>query len=527
MTPEQIREAVPEIKTSKELLFLLNAVKKDIYGEKCHPFSLKLITFYCNPARAHKAYKHFKIAKKSGGYREISAPTKSLNSILTCLNVIFQALYQPSSVAKGFLPGKSVIDNASVHVGMNYIFNTDIKDFFPSINQARVWAVLQLKPLNFTREAANLIAGLCCMRVENEESTGDEDKYKYVLPQGSPASPILTNIVCQKLDHRLQGLAKRFELNCSRYADDITFSSSHNIYDKEGAFCKELKRIIEDQNFKMNVGKTRLQTKSMRQEVTGLVISDKVNVNRQYTRDLGSMLYIWEHYGLEAAYARFSEFYGKNKPGNKIGGPDFFIKVIKGKLMFMKMVKGEDDTVFQKYLKRFDSLAKKSDEKSNSELAYSIIKFEKEFHTRVDFKYKADKEQSEENLIATTRFQKKNIFIIISKKCRASLHAVMAGKTDVTLAQLKNKFYIVQKIDENGKPIWFIMNGNPKNVATASSVNIEDFIMAAEGEVSQEVSSAPVNTAQDNSLDDVLKQLVDNNFSDLSILSQWDKTKQN
>lgn len=526
MTPEQIREAVPQIKTSKDLLFLLNAVKKDIYGEECHPFSLKLITYYCNPARATKAYKHFKIAKKSGGFREISAPTKSLHSILTCLNVVFQALYVPSDIAKGFLPGKSVIDNASVHVGMNYIFNTDIKDFFPSINQARVWAVLQLKPLNFTREAANIIAGLCCMKVENEDATGDGVKYRFVLPQGSPASPILTNIVCQKLDHRLQGLAKKFELNCTRYADDITFSSSHNIYQKDGAFFKELQRIIEDQNFRMNIGKTRLQTKYMRQEVTGLVVSDKVNVNRQYSRDLGTILFIWEHYGLEAAYARFSSYYAENKPCNKIGGPDFFIKVIKGKLMFMKMVKGENDPVFVKFLNRFDALTKnKENSQSNSDLEYSVARFEKEFHTRVDFKYKADKDMSEENLIATTRFQKKNIFVVVSKKCRTTLHSVLSGQPNITLVQLKSKFYIVRKADEAGKPIWYIMNGKPKVMKTSGLVDIETIPTVPETDslVSASSSKQPV----DNSLDGVLKQLVNNNFSDLSILSQWDKTKQN
>lgn len=523
MTSEQIRTTVPEIKTSKELLFLLNAVKKDIYGDKCHPFSLKLITYYCNPARATKAYKHFKIAKKSGGFREISAPTKSLNSILTCLNVIFQALYEPSSIAKGFLPGKSVVDNAALHVGMNYIFNTDIKDFFPSINQARIWAVLQLKPLNFTKEAANLIAGLCCMRVKNEAATCEKDKYKFVLPQGSPASPILTNIVCQKLDHRLQGLAKRFELNCSRYADDITFSSSHNVYQKDGQFMKELQRIIEDQNFEMNVGKTRLQTKSMRQEVTGLVVSDKLNVTRQYTRDLGSMLYIWERYGLDAAFARFVEYYGKNKPCNKIGGPEFFIKVVKGKLMFMKMVKGEEDTVFKKLMARFDKLTNMGSK--DSELVYSISNFEKEFHTRVEFTYKKDKEHTEENLIATTRFDKKNIVLIVSKKSRAVIQTFLTGKSELTWPQLKNKFHVVRKEDESGKPIWFIMNGNPRLAKTRVVIDIDDFLLEAEGGSQDEAK--PVNEQQSASLDTVLKQLVSTNFSDLSILSQWDKTKKN
>ncbi|MCQ2051464.1 MAG: reverse transcriptase family protein [Bacteroidaceae bacterium] len=525
MTQEQIRKAITEIHSSKDLLFLLNSVKKDIYGEKYHPFCLKLITYYCNPSRATRAYKHFKIAKKSGGFREISAPTKSLKSIQTCLNVIFQALYEPSDIAQGFLPGKSVVDNSVVHKGMNYVFNTDIKDFFPSISQARIWAVLQIPPMNFPREAANIIAGLCCMRVENAEASCDEDRFKYVLPQGSPCSPILTNIVCRKLDHRLKGLAKRFDLNCTRYADDITFSSSHNVYQKDGEFMMELRHIINDQNFRINEGKTRLQGKSMRQEVTGLVVNSKVNVTRQFTRELQSLLFIWERYGYEAAFARFSNHYTANKPNDVIMGTDYMIHVIKGKMMYMKMIKGKDDPSYLRLSKKFDSLiGNKADQNTcGIELVYTISTFEKEYHTSVQFQYKkADTDHSPENLGAVTRFQKKNIWVILSKSCRNSVDLVLNGKSDLTFKQLKEKFYIVKQTRANGKSFWMIENGDPR---LSPSTTQADFI--EENGIAQHKQAKGNGAVNDVAISSVLQKLIENNFTNLSILSEWDRENKN
>lgn len=72
------------------------------------------------------------------------------------------------------------------------------------------------------------------------EKVDGKDVIKNVLPQGAPTSPLLANAVCGKLDRKLLGLAKRFNLNYSRYADDITFSGNTYIYKEEGAFGRNL-----------------------------------------------------------------------------------------------------------------------------------------------------------------------------------------------------------------------------------------------------------------------------------------------
>ena len=124
---------------------------------------------------------------------------------------------------------QQIIDYLSSLKIPSAVFNTDLENFFPSIEQPRVWKRFQLKPFNFKQPIANILAGLCCIKEKNEDGT-----VKYVVPQGAPTSPLITNAICDTLDCRLSGLARRFNLHYSRYADDITFSSMHNVYKEDG-----------------------------------------------------------------------------------------------------------------------------------------------------------------------------------------------------------------------------------------------------------------------------------------------------
>lgn len=357
MDRETIVKQAHQMETKEDLLCLLNRMKHDEMEEagmvdKYYPFTMQNIDYYCNPNHAHHRYRKFRIKKKSGGFRQITAPKNPcFKLILHYLNEMFKALYTPSVHAMGFTEGRSVVSNASVHTGQNYVFNTDLENFFPSIHQARVWKRIQLKPLSFSQSVANVIAGLCAMRDYEDDGT-----VRYVLPQGAPTSPIITNMICDKLDCRLAGLARRFGLNYSRYADDITFSSMHNVYHPDGEFRRELRRIIENQGFTINEAKTRLQKRGARQEVTGIVVSDKLNVLQKYVRDIRNVLYIWKKYGYGTAYNKFFPKYKSEKGHVKKGNPDM-ANVLDGKLMYLKMVKGDDDSVYVRLKRQFDELA--------------------------------------------------------------------------------------------------------------------------------------------------------------------------
>lgn len=474
----------------EDLLHLLNSIKQsemaeEGMGDKYHPFSLRQLTYYCNPNHTFHRYHQFKIRKKKPGeFRTISAPRNtSFMVLLRYVNEILKAIYKPSEYAFGFTEGRSVVDNALRHKGMNYVFNTDIKDFFPSIDQARVWKRLQLSPFNFPDAIARLLAGLCSMRTETIVNL-EKGYYRCVLPQGAPTSPIITNMICDNLDRRLAGLAKRFGLIYSRYADDITFSSMHNVYQDGGEFRKELKRIIEGQNFKMNEAKTRLQKRDVRQEVTGITVNEKLNVTQKYVRDIRNVLFIWERYGINAAILKFFPKYKSEKGHVKKGNPDM-VNVLDGKLMYLKMVKGESDSVYQRLHNKFEQLSTTlSDPDKTTERGvtyvetHPVLEFEKEWDTQIIIMPEIEKE-----------IVKKIDHDIVSKKMLKVRHAYFQrGKTkykvsinkSITKEELghKESLSISNCRDAKGKQFWLLHKSSkvfkPKTLDNEIGLLLED-----------------------------------------------------
>ncbi|MEP1087732.1 MAG: reverse transcriptase family protein [Algoriphagus sp.] len=349
---DQIRKQFAELQSKEELVKLLSDAKNMLYGEECKPVQLKSLTYYANPTLCKKRYQTFTIKKKSGADRIIHAPVKGLKSILRSLNFVLQCVYEPHEAATGFVLEKSIVDNAKKHVGHHYVLNMDLKDFFHTFDRNRVKMGFMFEPFNLNGDKeplAFLLASLCThpFEIDGEEKT--------VLPQGSPTSPALTNIICKKLDRRLSGLANRFGATYTRYADDITFSSPHNIYTDE-AFTKELNRIIEeDQKLVINPKKTRLQKAGYRQEATGLIVNDKVNVRRRYVKQIRMWLYYWEMYGYEKAEQIFKRDYIADK-GHVKNINAHLVNVLDGKLEFLKMVKGIEDGTYKGLKERFDLL---------------------------------------------------------------------------------------------------------------------------------------------------------------------------
>jgi RNA-directed DNA polymerase len=349
---EQMRKEFAELQSKEDLVKILSEAKKMLYGVECKPVQLKSLTYYANPTLCKKRYQSFTIKKKSGADRTIHAPVKGLKSILRSLNFVLQCIYEPHEAATGFVIEKSIVDNAKKHVGHHYVLNMDLKDFFHTFDRNRVKMGFMFEPFNLNGEKeplAFLLASLCTHPFEIDREV------KTVLPQGSPTSPTITNILCYKLDRRLTGLANRFGAIYTRYADDITFSSPHNIY-KDEAFNNELKRIIEDdQKLAINSMKTRLQKAGYRQEVTGLIVNDKVNVSLRYVKQIRMWLYYWKKYGNEKAEQIFIRDYIAEK-GHVKNMNAHLVSVLDGKLEFLKMVKGVEDGTYKGLKERFDKL---------------------------------------------------------------------------------------------------------------------------------------------------------------------------
>lgn len=369
----EVKIAFDKIESKEDLLNLLNLAKPFVYGENSVPFQLKQITYYSIPKLGRKRYREFRVKKKSGGERIINAPIPGLMALQKTISFILQCVFEPHKAAMGFIKGKSIVQNASLHVGKFYVYNIDLKDFFSSIDQARVWKCFQLRPFNlknkfiqendpkteFNRlELANILASICCteIQVERKNISGEWELIKKnVLPQGAPTSPVISNIICQRLDYLLSAVAKRFKLTYSRYADDITFSSIVNVYNEGDDFLKELNRVISEQGFHIKESKTRLQKSGYRKEVTGLVVNEKANVQSGYIKQLRKWLYYWERYGYVRASGFFLQQYIADKGYVKNRKPEM-VNVISGKLDYLKMVKGPDNELYLKLRNRFDIL---------------------------------------------------------------------------------------------------------------------------------------------------------------------------
>lgn len=296
-------------------------------------------------------YAEFQIQKKSGGSRNISAPATSLKIIQQKLNQVLQNVYDVKDPVHSFIPNKSIVTNAQEHLGQKYVFNVDLKGFFPSINFGRVRGMFISSPFELPKEVATVLAQICCFNNQ--------------LPQGAPTSPIISNMICAKMDNHLTGLAKYHKCKYTRYADDITFSTSKakfpaaiGLINSQGEIevGDELLNIIRENGFEVNKKKVRLQTRQVRQSVTGLTVNTKTNVNRRYVRQIRAMLHAWQKYGLEAAEQEFWSRYDKKYRLPEKGRPSFK-QVVKGKIEFLGMVRGKNDPIYRRFSEALSKLA--------------------------------------------------------------------------------------------------------------------------------------------------------------------------
>lgn len=261
-------------------------------------------------------YAHFSIPKRSGGTRAISAPRPYLKVAQAQILEGVLKRVEVHRAAAAFLTTLNIGDNARQHAhseegGPAVVLRIDLKDFFPSITFHRIAGVFA--SLGYNAGISTLLA-LICTESPRIEATFDGQKSFVALgerfvPQGAPTSPALTNLLCRRLDARLQGMAKHYGFTYTRYADDLVFSSpvpeARAISLQRGVL-----QILEAEQFIVNPDKIAIMRKGARQSVTGLVVNGDLGprVSRRDLKRFRAVLHDIDTKGAEAV----SEKMGKS-----------------------------------------------------------------------------------------------------------------------------------------------------------------------------------------------------------------------
>lgn len=287
-------------------------------------------------------YHQFEIAKGKGKTRLIEAPNKRLKYLQRKIASLLDQLYRVRGPVHGFVVGKSVKTNGLAHLRKRYVLNVDLKTFFPSITENRVTGVLE--SLGISNRVASIVARLCCLNAH--------------LPQGAPTSPVISNMICFRLDKQLLAFAKDARCIYTRYADDVTFSSYQPmtaLFDGPppvpGHFAPDqlvpaLRSIIAANGFALNQDKAHYADRNSRRMVTGLKVNELLNVDRRYVRNVRAALHSVEQLGPKDAQEKFQRDYsGSGDLGTHL----------KGKITWLRHIRGQSDPVFRAVAVRFNS----------------------------------------------------------------------------------------------------------------------------------------------------------------------------
>ena len=219
-------------------------------------------------------YHTYQVPKKNGADRNISQPSKELKALQSWINRKILQQLSVSQACKGFEKNTCIADNAFPHIGANSVMNIDIEDFFPSVTVNKVWAVF--RAVGYSPRISAVLASICT--------------FEGALPQGGPASPKLSNLVCLHLDARIIGFVGKKGIIYTRYADDMTFSSHSS-----ATLLKILpfvKGIIKSEGYELNTAKTRIVGPGRQHRITGLIVTESdVGIGRKKLRCLRTKIH--------------------------------------------------------------------------------------------------------------------------------------------------------------------------------------------------------------------------------------------
>ena len=279
--PERLRQqGLPPLETTDDVLRWLG-LELGAFLAMANP------TDRIRPRRTN--YVEWSVPKKRGGVRVICSPKPRLKAVQRRIKDEILDRTPVHEAAHGFVRERSIVTNAAPHVGRALVVNFDLHDFFGYVRYPR--AVGVFRRMGYSLEASRCLALLCTHQPNLSQALDLPDGRAVILRaarhavQGAPTSPALANLALHRVDRRLIGLARRFGATYTRYADDLTFSGGEDFKRGMIRFLPLVRRIVQDERFPLNAAKTRFMRPGQSQQVTGVVVNQKVNARRgEYDR---------------------------------------------------------------------------------------------------------------------------------------------------------------------------------------------------------------------------------------------------
>ena len=319
-----MRSSLRELKSSAELAVFMGVRPKSL-------------NYYAYGPDKPSFYSEFTIKKRTGGNRIIKQPNPNLKYLQRLVHELMRAIYGRHPSVHGFVKGQSVITHALQHVNRKYLLKLDFIDYFPSITRRRIFGRLLAAPYDLHPKVAHAIASI---------ATDENGR----LPQGSPCSPVIANIITAEFDSDVVKIVKVLNVRYSRYADDLVFSSDRDMHPSLARYPRTqglgpiivgeaLKDLISEHGFEINYRKTRLYSSWTRQLCTGIIVNNSaLSLPRIYLRNLRAAIHTYSRDGWEAASERIAR--GENR--DAFASEESLKGFLGGRLAWASNVMGDD-----------------------------------------------------------------------------------------------------------------------------------------------------------------------------------------
>ena len=311
---------------------------KYIGKKECNEFLLSLNLINCKDEKKYiktiysisndieKNYKIYKIKKRNGKYRTIYEPNLILKQIQKqILNNILNNK-SISKYAKAYHKGIQLKDNAIPHINKEMILKLDIKDFFENISFLDIYN--SCFPIEYFPKSVGMILTYLCT-------------YDNHLTQGSPTSAYISNLVMKEFDEELGNWCNLRNISYTRYSDDMTFSGAFN----PSELITKVRKMLYKLGLELNNDKIHIVYKSSSQNVTGIVVNEKMQVNVKYRNKIRQEIYYIKKFGLSSHLKKCDINIDSKR----------YLNILYGRVLYVLQI-NENDKEFIKYRQFIENL---------------------------------------------------------------------------------------------------------------------------------------------------------------------------